>query len=136
LSRRRACGRGPAEQPLPDGSRHVVFQLRASRVQHPAPSIEGEAAGVQVSGKTLSFRHSGLARLVFRPAVKRGMPEDLWGTLLLAGDRVTGVAPGIVAVDRRAEMGVVLVVAVYCVVDRQARAEIPRGIRKATTPRP
>src|SRR6266550_8068853 len=122
---------GLAEELLADGSRHVVFRPPASRAARPAALFEVEAAGAQVSGKTLSFKGDGLTRLVLRPAIKGGVPKNLRRALLLTRDRVPRVSPSIVGIDRRAEMGIVIAVAVHRDRKRQAHADVTRACRIA-----
>src|ERR1700732_2156999 len=85
----------------------------------------------QERGKRLSFRLSGLPRLVFRPTVKRCMPKDIGRALLLGRQRVSRIAAPVIGIDSFGETLLVIKVHVHGGLERKAHADMSGGGRVA-----
>src|SRR5207237_6493319 len=95
---------------------------------------EGKAAGPEPGGKADAFGGHLLARLALRPAVEFGRAKTLRRALAVL-DRMAGVAPPVVAVDRRREAAVVVTVDMNSHLQGQAHAD-KSGLRRVAETQP
>src|SRR4051812_26214407 len=112
-------------------SRHYAMAGVSSTIAE--KSIQLESLASHKRAEILPLGHGVLARLVLRPAIKRGLAEPFHLTPLAFRNRETGVAATIVAVDLGDEIRVVVAVDMHAQRHRHAHADEAFARRPADT---
>src|SRR6516225_4281246 len=86
--------------------------------------IEGKAASAQIGREALAFGLGRLARFVFRPAIKRGISENLRRALLLAWQPISRVAAQIIGMNGFGQGLILIMICVDSHLKRQPHADM------------